>query len=287
MPGRELIERVFSKGRSFLPEASHAGLVFERYLRIWSMTPRGKPVIGEYGKELQEFVSQFNERRRNNGCPAARLLLSVHDRMKKLASAEATYRVNWRMTSGLGADHPTDSGFCFDTLVGAPIVSGTAIKGLCRTVAELNRISDDVMRTVLGVGPDGDGGLEDSSQAGELLFLDAYPAQWPTLKVDVVNCHHPKYYDSPLPKEEPPRGGINGLRHIRSEPVEWENPVPVYILTVDRGTEFVFRLRSRSQRKGAEKGGRVDVALDLLDKGLTLLGIGAKTAAGYGAMDRR
>jgi CRISPR-associated protein Cmr6 len=97
------------------------------------------------------------------------------------------------------------------------------------------------------------------AKTGDLIFLDAYPAGLPPLEVDIINCHHSNYY----------AGGSQF-------PSETEDPVPVYFLTVAAGTQWIFRLLSRSGEHAAR-------GTALLRSGLRELGAGAKTAVGYGS----
>jgi CRISPR-associated protein Cmr6 len=105
---------------------------------------------------------------------------------------------------------------------------------------------------------------EVKASSGNIVFHDTWPTAWPPLMVDIVNNHHPDYYQH-KDNDHPPG--------------DWENPVPVYFLAVKPGTTFTFALSKRRQ----------DVADDLLDLArqwllgaLCHFGAGAKTNAGYG-----
>ncbi|MCS7289320.1 MAG: type III-B CRISPR module RAMP protein Cmr6 [Roseiflexus sp.] len=93
------------------------------------------------------------------------------------------------------------------------------------------------------------------------MFFDAVPTGSPTLELDVMNPHFPDYYQSKEP------------------PTNWQSPIPVYFLTVAPGTEFAFAVGWR----GAQVDGKLrNKAVQWLKRGLTELGAGAKTNAGYG-----
>jgi CRISPR type III-B/RAMP module RAMP protein Cmr6 len=66
----------------------------------------------------------------------------------------------------------------------------------------------------------------EKSGAGAVVFHDAWPCRWPTLFVDVVAVHHPKYYQAEDDKVPPPG--------------DWEDPIPTTFLAVSPGTEFAF-----------------------------------------------
>jgi CRISPR-associated protein Cmr6 len=63
-------------------------------------------------------------------------------------------------------------------------------------------------------------------------------------------------------------------------PGDWESPVPVYFLAVEAGAVFVFRIISRSH----DDQSMAD-AERWLAQGLHDLGIGGKTAVGYGTFE--
>ena len=100
---------------------------------------------------------------------------------------------------------------------------------------------------------------------GEIVFLDAYPESLttpegkPILELDVMNPHYGKYYQG----DEPP--------------ADWLSPVPVFFLTVRRGTRFAVRLAGRDPKL-------LDTVESWVKKALQEIGIGAKTRAGYGEL---
>jgi CRISPR-associated protein Cmr6 len=109
---------------------------------------------------------------------------------------------------------------------------------------------------------------EIKATSGNIVFHDAWPESWPKLIVDIVNNHHPEYYQHD---------------DNNYSPGDWENPVPVYFLAVKPGTTFTFPLAKR----------RADVADQLLELArqwllgaLCHFGAGAKTNAGYGAFEQ-
>ncbi len=109
------------------------------------------------------------------------------------------------------------------------------------------------------------------SFAGSVAFLPAYPGKDPGIEVDVLTPHHSKYYA--------------GEKQIATDD---EDPTPVLFPTVAPGAIFRFPLVPLSQ------GGRtfcpqifissdpLALARTWLSFGISLLGLGAKTNAGYG-----
>jgi CRISPR-associated protein Cmr6 len=264
VPGRSDVAALF--GARAIPQGGNAGLVFDRYLRIWAPLERllhGPPSreamkSGSLTEDLRRFVSDY-EALRTFGEPMVR---DAHQRLEGIApSAAIAVRFEARFVSGLGAAHPLENGFTFDRTVGAPVIAGSSVKGLCRAQAKLEGLEKGAIRQLFG--PDVE---ENRHAAGDLVFLPALPSTWPRLEVDLVNCHHPRYMDGLL-----------------DAPVDVESPVPVPFLTVAAGTVFVFRLFSRSQEEKAEEEEKAEKeGRRLLLRGLEDLGIGAKTAVGYG-----
>jgi len=111
--------------------------------------------------------------------------------------------------------------------------------------------------------------------AGSVSFLPAYPLQLPhnDLELDVLTCHHPKYYrndmDMPvaLDSEEP-------------------NPVMFPATAANITSQFVV-LPMRGYRNSVSQPDTKlhELAFEWLRQGLETFGLGAKTAAGYGWFD--
>jgi len=107
-------------------------------------------------------------------------------------------------------------------------------------------------------------GLPRDNFVGLASFLDAkpiafgYPPNGADLELDVVTCHHGKYYARNMPVA-----------------LDTEDPVPVHFPTVAAGITFVFAVRSPDARTAT-------FARSCLRAALSTFGAGAKTAAGYG-----
>lgn len=242
-------------------EAANWGLRFDRFLPVWegvSGAPSGKR-LKDYKEVLRQFVNAFNRA----GAQSQALLEGRHRLLDLAGGQHRDFKTDWRYVSGLGVSHPIENGFTFDRALGVPVILGSSVKGLVRAAAHVSDATDGEIDRLLGPKDPRPG----EAAAGGLVFLDAYPSRWPRLAIDIVNCHHPAYYDD------------LEARRDRADPVDWENPNPVYFLSVDRGAVFRFRIVPRA-------GAAADLAIawDWLKTGLDWLGIGAKTAAGYGQM---
>ncbi|MHB9007270.1 MAG: type III-B CRISPR module RAMP protein Cmr6 [Limisphaerales bacterium] len=105
------------------------------------------------------------------------------------------------------------------------------------------------------------------SFAGAIQFLPAFPWQAdPGIDLDIVTPHHTAYYEGQL-----------------TEATDTEEPTPSVFPVVSEAKEplFVFTL-ARSPRASAED---LSQAREWLREGLTLLGIGGRTSAGYGCFE--
>lgn len=163
----------------------------------------------------------------------------------------------WRFVVGLGGASVLETNMTLHHLYGIPIIPGSALKGVARAYAESvkgKEPNDPDVVAIFGKPP-----RVTPLQAGEIIFFDAIPITRPTFKLDVMNPHYPEYYQGDKP------------------PADWQNPVPIYFLTVTN-TTFLFTVAARTE-EGRKYLGTV---LKWLKDGLYDLGVGAKTAAGYG-----
>lgn len=177
-----------------------------------------------------------------------------------------------------------NAGICLHPLYGFAYLPGSGLKGMARAYAETVWLPTQgdpqnawrQIENAFGWAPSSDRGKDwkpqaipdrakdDSAGVGAIVFHDAWPTAWPALIVDIVNNHHPDYYQHD-DNDHPPG--------------DWENPVPVYFLAVKPGTTFTFPL---SKRRAAVPDDLLDIACQWLLGALCHLGAGAKTNAGYG-----
>lgn len=184
-----------------------------------------------------------------------------------------------------------NAGLCLHPLYGFAYLPGQGLKGVARAYAETvwrpAQASPEVARAtvdrVFGPGPEEDGssdsastgpavaveatGIEETASAvGTVVFHEAWPTAWPTLERDIVNSHHSEYYRS--------EGTV--------PPTDSEEPNLVSFIAVRTNCAFGFAVSARGGRSCDED---VAQAIEWLRGGLAVLGVGAKTAAGYGHFD--
>ncbi len=280
--------------------ALNASLIFDRYAPDWA----GKGEIKKDGLAVVEKAAGRGDQK---------ALAAVQTRWRRLVEAAGaqpfTLKTDWRLIAGLGRKGPLEVGFTFHRY-GFPILPGSSVKGVARAWAfyhlaemlgesELNRIERRKGESTLAAlerllstadprqyeeslagryrqsRPEAAATADDfralfgtTGAAGLAIFFDAIPAGQPRLQLDIMNPHFPDYY-----------GDKNG--HV--PPADWQSPKPVYFLTVAEGSEFLFAVGWRQPLASDAEAARLQsTARDWLIRGLTDLGIGAKTSAGYG-----
>jgi CRISPR-associated protein Cmr6 len=110
-----------------------------------------------------------------------------------------------------------------------------------------------------------------TEEKGRVIFFDAYPTDAGRLKLepDILNPHYSDYYQKKTDKQGKP-----------IPPADYLSPVPTYFLTVAKGSPFQFVVASKNLDLAAK-------AKEWLTCALKELGVGGKTAAGYGFMEVR
>ena len=287
------------------PLDANRGLIFDRYLALWKKQKQQWKKNDDIFKDLDNFARSFDKH-------LGSLAKEVHQTQEKILETagkgsgkdqEQVFAVACRLACGLGYDHPTENGFVLDHLRGLPYIPASGIKGLCRVMAgyyaKKDRAggdwNDDVRMELFGSLDTEDGTPDIPLQRGDIVFLDAYPETHAKVEVDVSTVHHQKYYHSRLytsgrdpfetdtsdRKKGAGKGKDQGKNEIsrpdNGSPMENEDPIPIFFLTIGEGTRFVFRFFSRTGNKE-----NIDKIKKALTDGLTLFGIGAKTAAGFG-----
>jgi CRISPR-associated protein Cmr6 len=178
-----------------------------------------------------------------------------------------------RVLVGLGAKSALEFGITLDHTWGMPYLPGSALKGLAAATAHQFAEGDAWKKT--RDWPSWKGG--ETPTDAQILFgatdfggiVQFHDAWWipegekaAPFHADVMTVHHPKYYQQ-APAVVPP--------------TDFDEPVPIPFISV-AGTFFLAVESDERDVDGAWRR----TAVQLLDKGLTELGIGAKTSSGYG-----
>jgi CRISPR-associated protein Cmr6 len=274
---------------------THPGLALDKYVASWDPDSRDSGKLQEkIQKPVLEKVVSLSQRQIDGT-----LFSAVTERRKRVLSGLNAALFSCSTTSPLSmhlarAASLENAGICLHPLYGFAYLPGSGIKGMARAYAESvwlpaqpksgTNEAKGKIEAVFGRSPasgrknrhgvphnttdqsrnedSADVGKAESREcAGCVVFHDAWPETWPRLSVDIVNNHHPKYYDG------------------TEDPGDWENPIPVYFLSVVPGTAFSFAL---SLRRPDESPALLDQTREWLVGALCALGAGAKTNAGYG-----
>jgi CRISPR-associated protein Cmr6 len=219
-------------------------------------------------------------------------------------------------TTGLGNEHPLENGFSFLWPYGLPYLPGSGVKGVLRRAAEelasgqwggragweateytlRNDRNPPITLSLIDVlfgrePPAGDS----HAVRGALTFWDVIPQiEGNSLLVEVMTPHQGHYY-----QRDTEHGSENN-----DTPHDSGQPIPIPFLTVPPGSRFCFVVVCDAAHLRRLTQGRAENAPDLLEPqadgrprwqhlltaafehAFLWLGFGAKTAVGYGAMQR-
>lgn len=281
VPERVVLDRV---------TPSHPGLALDRYLPF-DYQPRGADDRSPWafdsqqkGPWLREFVRVANRTFAETHSPWRSWARRHVELMTSWPGAmRERIRPRWRWVVGLGTGTVLETGITLHHTYGVPYIPGSSLKGLTQALVMLRQEPKELTSRLLslgrGLGAESDADAHKSAaralfgetdpgetaRAGEVVFLGAipHPDAPPRLKVDVMTPHFPGWY-----------GGR------REAPLEVEDPTPIPFLVVGGGDyEIGIAVRRRSRPGGDEL---VRLAMDLCLAALDELGVGGKTAKGYG-----
>lgn len=213
---------------------------------------------------LEKFIERFNNQTTNSFYSNwYQKHLSV---MNELGARELSLQTDWRFVPGLGGTSTLETSVSLHPLYGFPYLPSTAVKGIARAYALFvkNRAAseeDRVLNRNAVVDACAASVFGSQDKAGDIIFHDAIPnGILPALELDIMNNHYSDYY--------------NGLE----PPGDWMKPNPIFFLTVKPNSEFRFFVSKR----GEVNESLIQHAEEWLTGGLTDLGAGGKTSAGYG-----
>jgi CRISPR-associated protein Cmr6 len=171
-----------------------------------------------------------------------------------MGAATFSARPEWRTIVGLSTNAVLETGITLHPVLGLPVVPGSSLKGITRCYVE--GLLDEPRERI-----DAQFGWLDEEQSGcgNLVFLEGCPADVPQIERDVVSPIFGQYY----------RG--------KSPPAAYLSPQPFFFLALGRASLYQFGVAALDgDREAAEQGAR------WLQGALQTVGVGAKTAAGYG-----
>jgi CRISPR-associated protein Cmr6 len=166
-----------------------------------------------------------------------------------------------RMIVGLGGGSVFETAITLHHTYGFPYIPGSAVKGCLRSFVIRDLFGGDEQAAL--ADEDFVKAFGSQERRGGVVFLDALPTRCDKLELDIMNPHYAEYYQG------------------KCAPTDDKSPTPIKFYAVPKDTQFTFRLASGTFdiKRAAIK----DVPLTaLLETTLSEIGVGAKTAVGYG-----
>lgn len=237
----------------------------------WAVTTN----LGQSGvDELRKAVS---ERRK----AALRGLASLPTRPPKALKLQRSERSSqvarvvqikpeWRIAIGLGDKAGiAEIGVALHGTYGWPIIPASALKGIARHWAKEIGEPDEKIARILGRG----GGKGEESTVGDVIFLDALPGDEYPVKVeaDILTPHYKTYYQQHATEAERKK---NKNPTEGAPPAGWKDPEPLTFLTFGSTQALIAGLVGPAND--------VSTVAKWLNSAFNAVGIGAKTASGYG-----
>lgn len=279
-----------------LANCQNMGLLLTRFTSKEAISGENAESVNDRNvKERDVWFRKITSQVRVNSDDLSRMIVATGDRWQSMTANASRFSMynRSRLLIGLGAKGALEIGITLHHTTGLPYIPGSALKGLARTYAllslaaerqagqdELEQLDTDLMlgrldstlelaeayREIFGFAANEH---RSDSDAGKAVFYDAIlfdmliePPNSEIFSIDVMTPHFTEYY----------RASGSDAPHDAG------NPIPVSFLTVNEG--FVFRFAVGTRGNGTEDHRKQ--ARTWLRGGLTELGIGSKTAAGYG-----
>ena len=248
------------------------GLFFDKYFFYVKNETKKPPLIELSVDAKKYFVDYFNGK--NGGLKEN--LNRYHQQkitmlLKKFHNKEDFYlqefTSEWHFVTGMGNQHPLENGLTWHPTLGVPYLPGSSIKGMLRAYlrdyAEYYPELDKNTDLIFG-GQDQDAGYS----SGAVIFYDAIPTKEVTLTGDIITPHTGDWLNS-LNQES---------FTAENTPADWHDPVPISFL-VCKSINLGFYI---SLRPGTTLCIDIKELGDCLRDALQMMGVGAKTAVGYG-----
>lgn len=166
--------------------------------------------------------------------------------MNRVRVLRATARTD--VIVNLVSRSPLELGLALHHVYGFPILPGSALKGLARRSVREN----------------GDRLYGTQEWSGDVAILDGLPLCY-KIRRDIMTPHFPKWYQGKA-----------------DAPDDTDSPTPIPFLSVAADAIFEIALIARRSETASQN---LDAVTQDLGHGLEELGLGAKTAAGYGVFE--
>jgi CRISPR-associated protein Cmr6 len=175
-------------------------------------------------------------------------------------------QIQGRLYVGTERNNAIEAGITTHRVWGAPMIPGSAVKGVCRAHALDIGLKKDIVHWLFG-NEHGEADAEKQA-VGQVIFHDAWwvPGSGPASRTsqpfvqEIVTPHHPKYYSS----------------EGATPATDFDSPIPAPQIATHGKFLFVLEAVNPQETKGFM------LAKQLLTETLSGHGIGAKGSSGYG-----
>lgn len=185
-----------------------------------------------------------------------------------------SYRPDVALMIGLGGESPYDSFpvMALHPIYGIPYLPASTIKGVLRSfyiIEKFDGKEDKAMENeefvrIFGCDAKESDGIERKARKGDIIILDAYPQEQSSFYYEKFTPHYSDYYKTPT------HGG-------RKPPSDDGKTNPLSFPAIrDTNFQIIFGFRKKQEESNMEE------LKPMLLKALLYLGIGGKTAIGYG-----
>lgn len=197
-----------------------------------------------------------------------------------------SYKPDISLIIGTGSESPYTnvSIMTLHHIYGLPYIPASALKGVIRGYyirKEFNgdekvAMHDETFKEIFGCGAGEDAAsnssedenkvdenIDGTAKAGGIIFLDAYPESVPEFYYEMFSPHYQEYY-----------------KNKNAEPTDYGNVIPLAFPAI-KNTSFQIIIGAKS--KDTQK--HLPLFKSLIPEALAVLGVGGKTAIGYGVGD--
>ena len=249
---------------------THPALLLYRFADGTKEEKKGeKPLVRDFVKAANGFYSAQT---------VQSLLKHLDDRQQAQLNglqeewdiASCPRKVQWRLVVGLSHGRLWDVSLQLHPLYGITYLPASGIKGaLLHWAQEWSEVPATKSEINAWFGT--------TEVQAQIQVFDAFPLEQKKktlLREDVLTKHHPKYFETDAKKDRIPPAA------------DYDTPMPVKFISVDRDVRFTIRYAVRKARKADSLESREDLPRihDLFAEFLTSCGLGAKTRKGYGRM---
>lgn len=292
-------EKLKAKARQIFSDDSHSGLWFECFYDYQIFDHQGRLIADDRARkdakiqEKDDFFKGFAGSRGIRQCGDAHALGEYALRGQRLCLAQGgktrIYQNDWLMAIGLGNSHPLENGLLWHPTLGVPYFQGSTVKGLAKALMEkwgadpmlIKRWFGSVNATtsktadfedIFGAPLTSELKSElDEQSTGVFIFLDALPVKPVMLKQSMMTPHYGEWYQK----------GDSSPTDKSVQPGDWHSPVPVSFLAVEKA---VMQFGVMPRMGAGVTDDEIKQINNVIALALEHLGIGAKTATGYGRM---